>query len=653
MTGSNEIISRERPIRILAIDDNPAALYATCRVLKSAGYDVIQATTGAEALAKANSADLIVLDVNLPDLDGFEVCRRLRANPATAQLPVLHLSATFTQSADFAMGIEAGADSYLTRPVEAPVLIATVRTLLFAKQADNLRRGADAKLRAMFDLAPVGIAFLDEHFNYTSVNPAFCKMTGYSMEQLVGRPLSYSLGTASLNLPELTEALRDARGPWKRDLKFTKGDGSGIEMEWQITQENISRTSVLIAIDITQRLRAEQARESLLASERAARAEAERSNMAKEEFLATLSHELRNPLHAIVGWATILNRDPELTAPVRRGLQSIERNSKLQARMISDLLDYAGITFGRIRCVPEHVDPYPIIRAALDIVSATALAADVQIHTSFEEGSLCVHADPARLQQITLNLLTNAVKFSEKKGIVRLSAGRVDNNFQLVVSDEGRGIEPQFLPRIFERFSQQDATTSKAHGGLGLGLAIVKQLVELHGGSIEASSAGRGRGATFRVAIPLSQRSDEFQESTSNSQLVRNMDFSRIVVLIVDDDADSRALTARVLSDVGAVVIEAGDAAAGMASVQTHTPNLLISDIGMANLDGYELLRALREAGYDESKLPAIALTAFSRMEDRVQALAAGFQKHLVKPLDPQLLVSTVASLCSRAQTPQ
>jgi PAS domain S-box-containing protein len=646
MTDDNDIIGGQRPIRILAVDDNPAALYATSRVLKSAGYEVLQATTGAEALAKATSADLIVLDVNLPDLDGFEVCRRLRSNPATVQLPVLHLSATFTQSADFTMGIEAGADSYLTRPVEAPVLIATVRTLIFAKQADNLRRGADAKLRAMFNLAPVGIAFLDERFNYTSVNPAFCKMAGYSAEQFVGRSLSYSLAS-SLNLTELSEALKGGRGPWKHDMKFNKGDGGSVEMEWQITQENISRTSVLIAIDISQRLRTEQARDSLLASERAARADAERSNRAKEEFLATISHELRNPLHAIVGWATILNRNPDLTEPVRRGLQSIERNSKLQARMISDLLDYAGITFGRIRSVPEHIDPYPIIRAALDIVSVTASAADVQIETVFEDNSLRVYADPARLQQIALNLLTNAVKFSEKKGSVHVSAGRMGNYFQLIVTDEGRGIEPHFLPRIFERFSQQDGTTHKAHGGLGLGLAIVKQLVDLHGGSVEASSAGRGCGATFKVLLPLSDRREECPES--DSRLVRNFDFSRIVALIVDDDADSRALTARVLSDVGATVIEADDAVAGMSSVQSSTPNLLISDIGMASLDGYELLRALREAGYDESKLPAIALTAFSRMEDRVQALAAGFQEHLVKPLDPRLLISTVATLCRPA----
>jgi hypothetical protein len=643
MIRANEVLKKSGPIRILAVDDNPAALYATSRVLKAAGYEVLQAATGAGALQKADQADLVVLDINLPDMDGFEVCRRLRARPDTAQIPVLHLSATFTQSADFALGFEAGADGYLTRPVEAPVLIATVRTLLFAKHADYLRRGLDAKLRTVFELAPVGIATLDDKFTYSSVNPAYCALTGYSSEELVGQPATFALDAGALSLQQIADTAQDGEGRWTRQLRFKKKDGTRVEVEWHVAKENISETRILLAKDITEQLRNEAARESLLASERAARSEAERSNRLKEEFLATLSHELRNPLHAIVGWAAILNRTPDLPAPVVRGLQAIERSSKVQASMISDLLDYAGITFGKIRSIPENIDPYAPVRAAVDTLSALAQAAEVGIVHSFEEVALRVDADPARLQQITMNLLSNAIKFSPRGSTIYLSAGRSANNFSLRVVDQGIGIEPQFLPKIFERFSQQDATITKSHGGLGLGLAIVKQLVELHGGSIEASSGGKGHGATFTVTIPLSQR--DTPPSLSDSQTLRSMDFSRVVVLLVEDDADSRALTGRVLADVGATVLEAGSAEAALDHLKTATPTILISDIGMAKIDGYELLRRLREAGYSAAALPAIALTAFSRMEDRSQALRAGFQEHLVKPLDPQMLISRVSAL--------
>jgi PAS domain S-box-containing protein len=503
MLDPTDIIKKGRPIRILAVDDDPAALCATSRVLRSAGYDVIEGTTGAAALTAAAGADLIVLDVNLPDIDGFEVCRRLRARPDTSQLPVLHLSAAFTQSADYALGFEAGADGYLTRPVEAPVLIATVRTLLFARRADQLRRGLDAKLRTVFNLAPVAIAILDETFRYESVNPAYCALTGHSADELVGQPGDRFLVSESVHLDADATAHLKAGKLWSRRLRMIKKGGATAEVEWQIAEESISGVRILVATDITQKLRAENARENLLASERAARSEAERGNRLKEEFLATLSHELRNPLNAILGWATLLSRKPDLSEPVAAGLRSIERNSRFQAQMIADLLDYAGITFGKMHLIVAGIDPYPVILAALDGVSGSAQAAGVEVNASLGEEPVIIEADATRLQQIVWNLLSNAIKYSPRGGQVHVDARRSGDFLEMVVIDNGKGIEPEFLPRIFDRFSQQDATTTRRHGGLGLGLAIVKQLTELHGGSVHAVSAGTGRGAKFSVTIPL------------------------------------------------------------------------------------------------------------------------------------------------------
>ncbi len=639
--------TKSAPIRILAVDDNAAALYATTRVLRSAGYDVVQATTGSAALAAAPQVDLVVLDINLPDIDGFEVCRRLRAAPATAQLPVLHLSATFTHSRDLELGLQAGADSYLTRPVEAPVLLATVRTLLFARQADFLRRGLDAKLRTMFKLAPVAIAMLDQSLKYESVNPAFCALTGYSPEELVGISAEmvfageiHAFRSGAIDPNEPARATREGR------LTFSRKDGTIVPVEWRLATESISGARILVVSDISYRLQTESERENLLARERAARADAERSNRLKEEFLATLSHELRNPLNAILGWATVLGRAEGLPPAVLRGVQAIERNSKLQAQMIADLLDYAGITFGKIRWSAATIDPNAVVRAALDVISASATGQRVEIRASFNAEGVAVEADPARLQQVVWNLLSNAIKFSSEGGLVEVDVSRVGRNFQLVVRDHGKGISPAFLPHIFERFSQQDSSSTKSYGGLGLGLAIVKQIVELHGGAIEAYSGGEGQGATFSVTIPLSDK--PLSPPVSDSQMTRSLNLNGVVALVVDDDTDARELTKRILTDAGAQVVEAATAESALAAIEGASANILISDIGMAGKDGYELIRSIRSRGFDAKVLPAIALTAFARMQDRSDALAAGFQDHVVKPIDPATLIFRVSSLRSR-----
>jgi PAS domain S-box-containing protein len=625
-------------VRILAVDDNAAALYGTSRVLRAAGFEVLTATTGTAALAAAPGADLVVLDVNLPDIDGFEVCRRLRASPATARLPVLHLSATFTQAEDRAIGLRAGADSYLTRPVEAPVLIATVRTLLFAHRAEELRQRSNQRLGTVLRLAPVGVALMDAQLRYEEVNEAFCTLLGCTPEELVGKVLGHRwdrpLDAAHAQLKET--------GLWQGEAQVARRDASVVQVEWRIAKEEASGGYIIIASDVTARLRQENEREQLLESERSARSEAERSNRLKEEFLATLSHELRNPLNAISGWASVLEHVPNLPREVANAAAGIQRNCKLQANMISDLLDYAGITFGKMRVVCRVTSPYHAVRAALDIMQPIADASGVELQSTFDAEHLRVLADPERLQQIVWNLLSNAIKFSAKGTIVRLVAGRRGGNFRLTVEDHGGGISPEFLPRVFDRFSQGDATITRRHAGLGIGLAIVKQLVDMQHGTITAFSEGAGRGAKFTLELPLT---DVSAATLGDSQRRHVLSLAGAVVLLVEDDDDARQLTSRILQEVGARVIEARNAETALTRVIDGDANVLISDIGMANQDGYQLLREIRRRGYGSKRLPAIALTAFARMEDRESALAAGFQDHLVKPIEGQSLISRIAEL--------
>jgi signal transduction histidine kinase/CheY-like chemotaxis protein len=427
------------------------------------------------------------------------------------------------------------------------------------------------------------------------------------------------------------------------ELTLTRSDGTTARVELRVASETVSGARIIVMTDISYRLVAEREREELLKSERAARADAERSNRLKEEFLATISHELRNPLNAILGWATLLDRTEDLAPDVKRAVQAIERNSRIQAQMIADLLDYAAITFGKVRLQRSTINPFAIVRAALEVVATSAQARHIHLRTAFTEDELSVDGDPARLQQVVMNLLSNAIKFSPEGGTVEVIATRVNGDFGLTVRDYGKGISPAFLPHIFERFSQQDSSSTKSYGGLGLGLAIVKQLVDLHGGTIEVTSTGEGQGAIFTVRLPLSEKSSLPTEE--DAQSLHSLNLSGVVALVVEDDSDARELIRRLLTAAGAQVIEAHDAASALNCIRGAGANFLISDIGMAGKDGYNLMRSLRAQGYGEQELPAIALTAFARPQDRAEALAAGFQDHLIKPLDAPTLIARVGSL--------
>ncbi len=392
-------------------------------------------------------------------------------------------------------------------------------------------------------------------------------------------------------------------------------------------------------------------RERLLEAEKSARAEAERVSRMKDEFLATLSHELRTPLGAILGWTQVLKRktaDPEFA----QALEIIERNTRSQARLIEELLDMSRITAGMIRLDVQQLLPIDVVRAAIETVTPAAEAKDLRLESALEPTAGPVHADVGRLQQAVWNLLSNAIKFTPKGGRVDVALRRVDSHVEISVADSGVGIAPEFLAHVFERFRQADASTTRRHGGLGLGLAIVKHLVELHGGTVHAESAGEGKGATFSVRLPVAAlRAVHLAEHLriASPALANYLiaDLSGLRVVVVDDDPDTRTLVAKVLSDCGAHVVSASSAAAALALVAQARPAVLLTDIGMPELDGYGLLRRMR-AAYGADPIPAIALTAFARAEDRTRALREGFRLHLAKPVEPAELVASVASVAGR-----
>ena len=396
---------------------------------------------------------------------------------------------------------------------------------------------------------------------------------------------------------------------------------------------------------------AAEERKVLLDSERRARAEAEHTSQMKDEFLATLSHELRTPLTAILGWSQVLRRGSRDQADLHRGLLTIERNARAQAQLIEDLLDMSSITSGKVRLELLPLAPAAIAAAAIETVRPAAEAKQIRIEHDFDRAAGMVAGDANRLQQIIWNLLTNALKFTPRGGHVTVGVRRDGDHVAISVRDSGIGIAAGFLERVFERFLQADATTTRQHGGLGLGLSIVKHLVEQHGGTVDAASDGEGRGACFTVRLP--RRPDGADGVAAPHGAERRMgsretahDLSGMQVLVVDDEDDARELIKRILADCNADVLTAATAAEALTLLQHARPDLMVSDLGMPEVDGYGLLDRIRALGPSRGgDLPAIALTAFARSEDRIKALSSGFLAHISKPVEPNELIAKVAAM--------
>jgi PAS domain S-box-containing protein len=645
---------------ILVVDDNPAGRYATARVLKSAGFSILEASNGAEAIDLSSSADLVILDVNLPDISGFDVCRKIRSTASTSRIPVIHLSATFVQDTDKVQGLEAGADGYLTHPVEPPVLIATVNAFLRTRRAEDEMRRSEAKFKAIFDQAMSGIVLVSKDLVFLEANPSICKMLARPREEIVGRHLSAFVPTEREQETFAAAADVEKRGTWHGTLPLIRADKTHVELEWSIAHHSVPGMRLAIVNDVTERRAHEIERERLLGAERNAREEAERANRLKDEFLATLSHELRTPLNAIVGWAQILKQGDATPADLSEGIDAIDRNAQSQVQLIADLLDVSRIVSGNLRLDVRAINPLAPIEAAIETMMPAIDAKQIKLQRNFDPTIGLISGDPDRLQQVIWNLINNAVKFTPKHGTIGVTLSKERSQIVIAVADNGQGIKSEFLPHIFERFRQENASTRRNQGGLGLGLAIVKNLVEMHGGTIVAQSDGEGRGASFTVTLPIAAvRPPSVEEAESTEKAYNEasptlpsdsapaplpVSLNRTRILIVEDDADARAVLSRVLAGYDAEVFEAVDVPSAMKAIAEFDPQILISDVGIPGQDGYDLIRAARTKGYTKEKLPAIALTAFARTEDRAKSLHAGFQIHLAKPVRTDELLVAVAS---------
>lgn len=492
------------------------------------------------------------------------------------------------------------------------------------------------------------------------------RIYGYSADEIKGRLISLLIPADRLDdYPKIMDALKRGARIEHYETRRIRKDGVIIEVSLTVSPLKNGAGEIIgasvIAREITERRRLEKEREELLAREQTARREAEEASRMKDEFLATVSHELRSPLNAMLGWAGLLHTkqvDPQMVA---QAAETIHRNARAQAQLIDDLLDISRIITGKMRLDVQPVEVPLVLQAAVDAIRPAVDAKNIRLQMVLDPKAGPVSGDPARLQQVVWNLLSNAVKFTPKGEKVQVRLERVNSHVEITVSDTGKGISAEFLPYVFDRFRQADSTATRAYGGLGLGLSIVRQLVELHGGTVEAQSAGEDQGATFTVRLPITISKDlaHYRTGTlSPKEPASRADtlecpsrLDRLRILIVDDELDARELLLTILKECGAEVRAANSAAEGLEAVRQWHPDLLISDIEMPYEDGYSLIRKVRGLASGEgSKVPAIALTAHVRGDDRLRALSAGFDAHVSKPMDSVELVTVIDSLARRTR---
>ncbi|HEY8460788.1 MAG TPA: PAS domain S-box protein, partial [Blastocatellia bacterium] len=544
------------------------------------------------------------------------------------------------------------------------------------KRAEEaLRESEERARRTLVEQMLAGVIEGDTDGKFVMVNQRFCDITGYTEAELVGTSISDITHPDDLqNCLNLYQRLLDTGESFVSEKRYLRKDGSEVWVNTSVSPvynaEGKIEKTVAVEIDITDSKRAEREREQLLKQEKAARAEAQAANQSKDEFLTIVSHELRSPLNSILGYARLLRTRPADVSRIKQTVEIIERNGRMQLQLIEDLLDTARIISGKLKLEVSPVALVNVVTAALEAVRPAAQAKNIELVSRIDPSAGQIIGDRGRLQQVVWNLLSNAIKFTPQSGRVELRLESVDHHVCITVSDNGKGIEPEFMPFVFDRFRQSDSSSARRFGGLGLGLSLVKQLVELHGGTVEAASDGPGRGATFKVMLPQSAaKMDACLPQHPRAVAPREVrmegaipldevpSLEGVSVLVVDDQEEARQLLTETLSECGAQVTAVSSGIEALAILadppEGERPSVLILDINMPGEDGYKALERVRaleaERGVAQSdQIPAIALTALGRSEDRLKALAAGFRMHVAKPVEPAELAMVIASLSDR-----
>jgi PAS domain S-box-containing protein len=667
----------EPKVNILLVDDKLENLLALEAILEKLGENLVRATSGEEALRCLLNQDfaVILLDVQMPGMDGFETATLIRNRGRSRHTPIIFLTAFSTSDQMLFKGYALGAVDYLLKPLDPNILTSkvTVFVELFKKteavkqQAAQLvavngsLRQSEERLRSLSTCSPVGIFEIDTEGGCRYTNPRYQAICGLKAAESLEKRWLESVHPEDREraVVSWSNYIYESRD-YSEEFRFQTAQGI---IRWVQVRSSpmLSGQGELLGYvgtleDITERKQAEEVRAQVI-REQTARQEAEAANRMKDEFLAVLSHELRTPLTSMLGWSKILRSKKLDEKATSRALEAIERNAISQMQLIEDILDVSRIIRGQLRLNVSAVNLLTVTEAALEAVRPLAEPKDIKLNTVLDTSVGSVYGDPARLQQVVWNLLTNAIKFTPKGGRVEVHLSvvcdqeqqKTHKHAQIQVIDTGIGISSEFLPKVFERFRQADSTTTRSHNGLGLGLAIVRHLVELHKGTISAESPGTGEGATFTVRLPVLQDNRGNRgnkEVTGEISSMVSTPLAGLRVLVVDDEADTRKFLSFMFEEYGALTTAVASVDEALAILEQAKTDILISDIGMSEQDGYTLIRKLRSLEAEKGGcIPAIALTAYTREEDRLKALSAGFQQHLSKPIDPTKLIAMVASV--------